>query len=208
MMNKKHTIYFIGGSPCSGKSTVAEKIADHFGLHYFKVDEFLDDYIQQGKLQGKPICTRIKAMSADETWMRDPAVQNEEELLCYEEIFEFIWNDLSKLDCDVITEGAAYLPDLMHAIGIDAKHYINITPTFDFQYSHYKERPWVPYILKDCRDKEQAFENWMQRDGLFADHVRNRAQLLGYHTLITDGSQDTLKTYQTVCELFGLTISE
>lgn len=31
-------IYYIGGSPCSGKSTVAEMIAEKYGFHYYKVD--------------------------------------------------------------------------------------------------------------------------------------------------------------------------
>ena len=34
--------YFIGGSPCSGKSTVAEILAKKYDLYYFKVDDFLD----------------------------------------------------------------------------------------------------------------------------------------------------------------------
>lgn len=31
-------IYYIGGSPCSGKSTVAEALAQQYGLAYFKAD--------------------------------------------------------------------------------------------------------------------------------------------------------------------------
>ena len=37
-------IYFIGGSPCSGKSTVAEILAEKYDLYYFKVDDFLEEY--------------------------------------------------------------------------------------------------------------------------------------------------------------------
>ena len=32
------TVYYIGGSPCSGKSTVAEALAARYGLTYFKAD--------------------------------------------------------------------------------------------------------------------------------------------------------------------------
>ena len=42
-INKR--ILFIGGSPCSGKSTVAERIAKEYSAYYFKVDDFLDDFL-------------------------------------------------------------------------------------------------------------------------------------------------------------------
>lgn len=69
---------------------------------------------------------------------------------------------------------AAFLPSLMQICNIDRKHYVNITPTPEFQISHYKERPWVSYVLEGCSDKEKAFINWMNRDILFADEVREQ----------------------------------
>lgn len=38
-MNKE--ALFIGGSPCSGKSTVAEQITKKYAAHYFKIDDFI-----------------------------------------------------------------------------------------------------------------------------------------------------------------------
>ena len=38
-------IYYMGGSPCSGKSTAAEILAERYGLYYFKVDDYLEKYI-------------------------------------------------------------------------------------------------------------------------------------------------------------------
>ena len=52
MMN----VYYIGGSPCSGKSTVAEILSERYDLYYFKVDDFLDTYTKQGALKGYPVC--------------------------------------------------------------------------------------------------------------------------------------------------------
>lgn len=51
-------LYYIGGSPCSGKSTITEKIAEKFGLFYFKVDNFLDKYIKLGVKEEYPVCTK------------------------------------------------------------------------------------------------------------------------------------------------------
>lgn len=43
-------IYCIGGSPCSGKSTVAEILAKEHNLFYFKVDDNLEKYYIMPKL--------------------------------------------------------------------------------------------------------------------------------------------------------------
>jgi hypothetical protein len=122
----------------------------------------------------------------------------------YHEIFEYIIEDLSKLEAPngSITEGAAFLPDLMNKLGVDSNSYICIIPTKDFQYHHYKLRPWVPEILKDCTDKKQAFENWMERDALFAVTVKEKADKLGYRTIITDGTVGVDCVYNQVAEWF------
>ena len=36
--------YILGGSPCSGKSTIAERLAAEFDLHYYKVDDHEQDH--------------------------------------------------------------------------------------------------------------------------------------------------------------------
>jgi hypothetical protein len=51
-----------------------------------------------------------------------------------------------------------------------------------------KERPWVSYVLEGCCDKEEAFMNWMKRDILLADEVREQCDQMGYKTLANDGS--------------------
>jgi 2-phosphoglycerate kinase len=199
-------IYLIGGSPCSGKSTVAEIIAKKYGFHYFKVDDYLNKYMEKGKEKGKPFATKALRMSPDEIWLRNPDEQTEEEIEIYREIFEFVLEDLKNITNSdgIITEGAAFLPELVHSIGIDTNSYICIVPTKEFQYQHYKQRPWVPYILKDCSDKEQAFENWMERDAMFAIFAKHSAEKLGYKTILTDGISDINAVVKQVCNAFML----
>lgn len=195
-------IYFIGGSPCSGKSTVAEMIASKYNLHYFKVDDYLFDYIAKAK--GKLFSTKASLMTVDETWLRNPTEQCEEEFAIYKEIFEFIVEDIGKIQTEggIIAEGAAFLPELMKDIGIDEKHYICIVPTWEFQNFHYKKRPWVPHVLGGCSNKEVAFKNWMKRDALFAIKVKQDSEDLGYKALLTDGTSDIECTYNQVCKTF------
>lgn len=60
-------IFYIGGSPCSGKSTVAEALAPRYGLAHFKADDHLDTFTTRGAAAGLPVCRRILSMSGDET---------------------------------------------------------------------------------------------------------------------------------------------
>lgn len=188
-------VYFIGGSPCSGKSTVAEALSEKYGLRYFKVDDYLDKYMKSGALNNKRICAKIERMTPEQIWMRDPQNQCEEELLIYEEIFEYVLADLKALDCSngIITEGAAYLPVLAKRCGIPANRYIAITPEREFQISHFRQREWISYVLAECMDKEQAFENWMERDVLFAKEVQRQCRELDYVSLVNDGKMPVEK---------------
>lgn len=200
--------YFIGGSPCSGKSTVTEILAKKYDLYYFKVDDFLDKYIDMGASEGRPVCTRIKAMTPEETWMREPMVQFEEELAWYREVFDLVCEEINRIQnvSGIIAEGAAYLPDLMKSMNVPYNQYLSITPTKDFQLFHYSKREWVPYVLQECSDKEKAFENWMERDALFAEDVQQQCKEEGYRSIVNNGEIGIDELVEMVEGHFGLMI--
>lgn len=160
--------YYIGGSPCSGKTTIAEILSERYDLYYFNVNDFLDKYTKMGATKEYEICMKQDSMNAEEKCMREPLLQCREELTFYEEIFEFVIEDLRLIKGKgIIMEGATYLPKLMKKLNVPKDRYVPITPTEEFQISHYKKREWVPYVLEGCSDKEKAFANWMDRDILF-----------------------------------------
>lgn len=198
-------IYYIGGSPCSGKSTIAEILSKRYDLYYFKVDDFLDKYTKMGAAKGYQISTKHNTMNAEEIWMREPLFQCSEELTFYEEIFEFIVDDLKHIKGkDIITEGAAYLPLLMKKLNIPKDRYISITPTEEFQINHYKKREWVPHVLEGCSDKEKAFSNWMNRDILFAREVEKQCYEEQYASIINDGKLEIDELVERVVTHFRL----
>lgn len=196
-------ILFIGGSPCSGKSTIAERIAEQYGAYYFKVDDYLEEFMNKAAQKGYPTCKKVNCMSPEEIWMRDPEIQNEEEFEIYEEISEFVFAKLETIEMDfIVTEGAAYTPKVMSKYA--QKNYITIVPSADFQVEHYRQREWVQYVLAGCSDPEKAFDNWMTRDILFARRVQK--QSLGYNVpcILVDGTMTPDQVYTTVRALFQL----
>jgi hypothetical protein len=78
---------------------------------------------------------------------------------------------------------------------------ISIVPTLDFQFLHYKEREWDPYILEGCSDKERAFNNWMERDILFAKQVKDECERKGISCIVNDGLCDIDELYENVKRL-------
>lgn len=193
--------YYLGGSPCSGKSTIAELISNKYDFHYFKVDDYLEKYIEKAALNNKPMCAKVRSMNQEQIWMRDPLEQCEEELLIYKEIFEYIYEDLEQINSKngIITEGAAYLPELMKSIDIPIEKYISITPTKEFQIFHYSKRDWIKFVLEECSDKEKAFQNWMNRDALFANAIQQQCKETGYSSFINNGES-------TIAELFDMVV--
>lgn len=198
--------YYIGGSPCSGKSTIAEILSKRYDLYYFKVDDFLEQYTQRGALSGYEICKKQKEMNAEQIWMREPLLQCREEIIFYNEIFDYIVEHLEQIrsKSGIITEGAAYLPELMKKLNIPYNRYISITPTEEFQVIHYRKREWVPYVLQECSDKEKAFCNWMDRDVLFAKEVQRQCKEQQYMSIVNNGEMDIDELVIKVTQHFGL----
>ncbi|WP_167954875.1 hypothetical protein [Anaerosporobacter faecicola] len=199
-----NNVYYIGGSPCSGKSTIAEQLAIEYNMTYFKVDDHLERYTMLGAKQHLPICLKQQTLSPEEIWRRDVSTQSKEELAFYKEIFPFIQEDLLQFNDDkpVITEGASFLPHLMKTAKVSLSHYIALVPTADFQIFHYKQREWVPYVLKDCSDQEKAFANWMNRDIAFAKDVILQCEQENYPVRIIDGSVSIEETKQAIIKHF------
>ena len=202
--------YFIGGSPCSGKSTAAEILSREYGLYYFKVDDFLEKYMELGAQDGLPLCKKIAGMSAEQIWMREAQLQCREEFGIYEEIFDYILADLDQLNSanGILTEGAAYVPRLFKRLGLPGGRYIAVTPTPEFQIDHYRQRAFVPYVLADCPDKEQAFRNWMYRDILYAQEVRRQCREEGYSVITNDGSIPMDELAGSIAARFGLKMQQ
>ncbi|KXU07738.1 AAA family ATPase [Streptococcus oralis] len=190
-------LYMIGGSPCSGKSTIASLLARQYQLLHIKLDDLVEEMMSQASADSQPICL----LRQD----RNPEEMADEEWRFYEEIFPYVKSYLIKnQNRPLLVEGAGLLPHLVKELECPASSYLCLTPTADFQKKHYIQREWVSYVLEGTTNPEQAFENWMQRDILFAQMVRKEAVKLGYPSLVTDGGQSEKQTAEEVARLLKL----
>ena len=123
--------YILGGSPCSGKSTIAGRLSDEFDLHYYRVDDYEREHLERVDPTRHPTMHAFSQMDWNEIWMRPPQQQVEEEFAFYRERFEMIVQDLAtyRHKQPLLVEGAALLPDLLEQNDVDPQRIMFLVPT-------------------------------------------------------------------------------
>lgn len=195
-------IFYLGGSPCSGKSSVAEQLAARFGLNHVRLDDQLFEHIQAASTVIQPTLASLRSASCDEIWMIPPIEQARRTICAYVE--EFPLHHLESLRQPIIVEGAALLPLLVAPRLDNPRQAFFMVPTPAFQREHYRLRTWVSDVLSGCNDPQQAFENWMRRDEIFGRWVRGNAYQHGLNTMIVNGEKDIDETIEFVARYFSL----
>ncbi len=183
-------IYYLPGSPCCGKSTLAEALAQRHGLIHVRCDDYEGPFLERGERLGVEAVRRLARLlqgSRDAMWLRTPEALLDDELAYYEATFDWLMEAVEGVPMPVVAEGAALLPWRLAARGVPAERVICMTPTPDFQRRQYAQRAWVEPFLAPCSDPERAFSNWMDRDALFARMVEAGARQAGYAHALVDG---------------------
>lgn len=199
--------YWIGGSPCAGKSSLAAMLADRHDLLHVECDAGTQQRLVRMSGQRLAAYTELSALGVCERLSRPPQWQAERELAFYREQFGFLLAELAGLPAGrpALVEGADLLPDLVRHLGVPMDRAVWMVPTPEFQRRHYAMREWVPAYLQGCADPERAFDNWMLRDVLFAEQVRELAEAAGGRVIVVDSAASLEAAVRTVERHFGLT---
>ena len=199
-------VYWIGGSPCSGKTSIAKALAEVYNFQLYQADTAYSRHTKVVTPERQPIFHKLVHLSADELWMRPIKEQVTEELALYHEEFPLILDDLLAFPMTrpILAEGAALLPECVVPFLVEPHQAIWIVPTPEFQIEHYSQRAWAQAVVRSCADPQQAFHNWMQRDIRFAEHVEQTARHVNMRTLVVDGSHSLMETQARVEQHFQL----
>ncbi len=182
-------IYWIGGAPCSGKSTIAETLAHRYGFSLFKSDDHMYAHMRLADAHKQPVMAKVASLSWEEIWNRPVEVLLQDELDFYQEEFPMLLEELALYPKGqpILAEGNAWLPDLVARLSLQPGRIIYMVPTREFQFATYSQRDFIKDILSQCADPKLAFENWMERDSRFAEEVCQRAGQFGYPVIQVDG---------------------
>jgi len=182
-------IVLIGGSPCSGKSTISNMLKEKYECQVINVDDYMGPHIGECNKSDHPYMYQWKEYPWHELFSRDVSVQLKEEIYFYMEEWTMSKRDILKDTASdfVIIEGCALMPVLVHELMPTQVLYM--LPTESFQRDKYKERSWAYDILEGSKNPEEAFDKWMCRDIEFANHIGREAKKHHYNLFVNDGSQ-------------------
>src|SRR5687768_14715644 len=109
---KLEHVFWLGGSPCAGKSSISDILASRFDLDVYRVDEAFEIHAQRFDPVSHPALTKWRAASWNQRWMQpiDSLVRNV--IACYGEHFTLILEDVLSLPHHkpLLVEGTALLP--------------------------------------------------------------------------------------------------
>jgi 2-phosphoglycerate kinase len=204
--NESRKIFWLGGSPCSGKSSISGILASRFDLDVYHVDDAFEIQAQSLNPDQQPNLSRWLASSWNERWMQPVEILVEEVIACYREHLALIVDDIKQRPTEksLLVEGSALLPGEIARILPSRSQAIWIVPTSSFQREHYARREWARTIVERCDDPEVAFDNWMERDIRFAEWIEAEAGAHGLSLLKIDRSRTIPENAQQVARHFQL----
>src|SRR3989442_11398999 len=158
-------VFWLGGSPCAGKSSISEIIASRFGLDVYHVDDAFKVHAQCFDPIRHPTLTKWSTSSWNQRWMQPLDRLVQDVIACYQEHFTLILEDVLSLPKrPLLVEGTALLPRLVARVLLRQSHAIWVVPTAYFQRAHYSERDGAQSIVAQCSNPEEAFQNCMERN--------------------------------------------
>jgi adenylate kinase family enzyme len=190
-------IYWIAGSACAGKSTIATSLANELDWNIYHADAWTDDHRKRATPESHPTFCKISYVTGDNLWLRPLEEQIATETLFYDEEFDLVKEDLcQELQKDkrpIIFDGFVS-PHILKPLLPSIIRAFYLIPTEQFQLEYYPQRSWIHEVLAKTSDKELAWQNWMQRDLAYARWLQNEVQKYEMPWLSVDGSKTIPET--------------
>lgn len=175
-------VYWIGGGSGGGKSTIARRLADHYGWHLLATDDVMADHARRTTPQEAPFLHEFMAMDLDERWVnRSPATMLETFHWFRGEGFGLIVEDLLRLPREpcVIVEGFRLLPHLVQPLLAAPEHAVWLLPTPEFRQAAFRSRAVAEEgFLRNTGDPVKAGRNLAERDEMFTRRLQEETERL------------------------------
>lgn len=200
-------VRWVGGGSGSGKSTIARRLAERYGLQLYSTDEAMADHVGRLTPERAPALARFLAMGMDERWVeRSPQEMLDSFHWFRGEGFDLIVEDLRALAAKgpVIAEGFRLLPELVAPLLAERARAVWLLPTPTFRRMAFETRGSLWAIARRTTRPERALANLLERDRLFTDRLREATTSLGLPAIEVDGSVGADALTAQVAGAFGL----
>jgi 2-phosphoglycerate kinase len=200
-------VYWIGGGPGGGKSTIARRLADRYRLHLYLTDDAMHDHADRSTAADAPYLEQFKAMNMDERWLtRSPETMLETFHWFRGEGFDLIVEDLLRLPAGtrVVAEGFRLLPHLVKPLLANPSHAVWLLPTPGFRQAALESRGSTWGIPHNTSDPERTRLNLIERDRMFTDRMTEETKRLGLPALRLSTGLSEEDLLNQVARTFGL----
>jgi hypothetical protein len=193
MQNGQQTfshVLWIGGATDSGKSTVAQKLAERHRLgiyHYDRSD--LTHHEQLGK--NDPVYRSFLTASLDERWVfPDPEELFQRMLRSARDRFPLVLQDLIAMPRErgIVAEGFGFFPELLAPLLSHPRQALWLVPTEAFKRESMIRRG-KPSFGAQVSDLERAKTNLAIRDKLLKEYIQAQALKFGCRLYEVDGTR-------------------
>jgi 2-phosphoglycerate kinase len=185
-------ILWIGGATDSGKSTVAQNLAQRYGIFVYHYDKVDNEQIEKLSKTVSEIHQFFNA-SMDDRWINTtPKMMLDFLLISFLHRFQLVIESLLEMPKEkpIIVEGFGLLPDLVHPMLSNRHQAIWFVPTEKFKRESMTRRG-KPSFASSLTNPEQAKMNLFTRDMMLANYYRKQVLSYGYTLCEIDGSQSS-----------------
>ena len=207
-------VFWIGGPPDAGKSTVANLIAKAVGGHCYRQDEHEMRHLREALPDQHPhhvdLRQRLDSLDEmtffDDLWVRHPV----EEMVAstravWSERIGLITADLLALPNDrpIIAEGPGFFPDVVLPLIRSPHQAFWLIPTAEFKRESHARRGKSAFA-PTTSNPDLARQNHIERDLLLANAYRVEVRQLGLPWMAIDGRQTADEVAAEVMRALGL----
>jgi 2-phosphoglycerate kinase len=194
-------VFWLGGSACAGKTSVARLLAAEHGLTLYSCDDHFEEHRRRADPARHPHFHRLMDVPMEKLWAQQAEVQAEQLLAFYADEWEMVLEDLAAIDKPALVEGVGLLPERIP----EPHHALWLISTPEFRRRAYPARgTFVSDLLGRCTDPAAAFEQWMERDDRIARHLEDEARRRGLEVLTVDGTRSVEEMAGIVVERLGI----
>lgn len=198
-------VLWLGGTPCSGKSSVARYLVATHPPHYYHYDRHERAHIARRDPAQHPALHAYEALSNDERWVSRPVgTMVAATTAAWLERFTMVVDDLLALPhtMPILAEGPGLLPEAVAPLLSSPRQAIWLVPTEAFKRATQPSRGGAPMNLTS--DPARAYENLIALDLQLVREVKARASDLGLAVIENDGTRSVETIARTIAGHFGL----
>jgi len=169
-------VYWIGGAPDAGKSTVAELLCARYGLMAYHYDGAEQSHLS--RLPCRSAYRTLMDASFDGRWLdAEPKELCELALASFRERWPLVLEDLRGFGTrQVVAEGFGLMPEIVGAVAAPERA-VFLVASEEFKSNSVARRD-KPEGRHQTRDPDRARRNMLDRDTLIAEEVRVQADKL------------------------------